>query len=110
MTDSRELAHDRAMRDAALALFKRDIEHIRADLAGRGIGQRIADRLGEGAVDMADEAMELAADNRGKVGAGIAALLLYVFRGPLFDWLFGEADGDDDEASEEPERGTRRSH
>ena len=94
---------DRAARDAALALFKADIQHLRNDLAAKGIGARIGERLGEGAVDMADEALELAGENKGKVGAGVAALILWIFHRPLFSWLFGEDAPEDDEYPEEPE-------
>ena len=42
----RRLAEDKALRDSALALFKADLALVRADLAERGLGPRIADRLG----------------------------------------------------------------
>ena len=94
-----QLAEDKALRDAALALFKADLALVRADLAERGIGQRIADRLGEGAMDMLDEAVDYAEDNKGKVAAGIAAVVLWFARRPILDAL-GRLIGDDEEPSD----------
>ena len=94
------LAEDRALRDAALALFKADIALVRADLAERGVGQRIADRIGESTMDMLDEATDFAEDNKGKLAAGIAAVILWFARGPILDGLGGLI-GDEDE-DEEP--------
>jgi len=90
------LAEDRSMRDAALALFQADLALIRADLAERGVGGRIADRIGEASMDMVDEAVDYAEENKGKVAAGFAALLLWFARGPILDLLTGLI-GDEDE-------------
>jgi hypothetical protein len=89
------LAEDKALRDAALALFKADLALVRADLDERGIGQRVADRLGESTMEMLDEAADYAEDNKGKVAAGIAAVILWFARGPILDAvarLLGEDD------------------
>ena len=90
---AQRLAEDKALRDAALGLFKADLALVRADLAERGIGQRIADRLGEGAMDMLDEAVDYAEDNQGKVAAGLAAVVLwsmyYVWRRRQYESLIG---------------------
>ena len=98
------LAEDKALRDAALALFKADLALVRADLAERGVGQRIADRLGESAMDMLDEAVDYAEDNKGTVAAGIAAVVLWFARRPILGAL-GSLIGDD----EEPADGDSRS-
>lgn len=90
------LAEDKALRDAALGLFKADLSLVRADLAERGIGQRIADRLGESTTDMLDEAIDYAEDNKGTVAAGIAAVVLWFARGPILDAL-GRLIGDESE-------------
>lgn len=101
------LAEDKALRDAALGLFKADLALVRADLAERGLGQRIADRLGESTMDMLDEAVDYAEDNKGKVAAGIAAVVLWFARGPILDAL-GRLVGDEGEG-EEPADGDGRS-
>ena len=93
------LAEDKALRDAALALFKADLALVRADLAERGLGQRIADRVGEGTMEMLDEATDFAEDNKGKVAAGIAAVVLWFARGPILDAL-GRLIGEDEEEEE----------
>ena len=53
----RQLREDRALRNAARALFEADLAHLRASLAGKSISSRIAERIGEGASDVLDEAM-----------------------------------------------------
>ena len=111
MKISHQLAEDRAMRDAALALFKADLGFIRNDLEQRGIGERVADRLGESTREMADDALDYAADNKGVVATAIAAVILWFARGPILDAL-GDlfADDQDDEHDEvEPEAAPRRS-
>ena len=98
----RQMAEDRAVRDAALRLFKADLDLVRSDLAARGAGQRVADRVSDAALDTVDDAVDYAQDNKGPVAAGIAALLLFLFRGPLFDALASllgdhdEGDGEED--------------
>lgn len=99
------LVEDRAMRDAAKALFNADVAQVRNDLASRGIGERIGNRASEAAMDMADEALELAGENKGVLGAGLAALLVWVFRAPLMIWLFGD---DDDSESERDREASER--
>ena len=98
------LAEDKALRDAALALFKADLALVRADLAERGVGARVADRLGESAMDMLDEAVDYAEDNKGTVAAGIAAVVLWFARRPILDALGRLMGGD-----EEPADGDSRS-
>ena len=92
----RQLLEDRAMRDAALALFKADIRQVREDLAAKGVGARVGERVSEVAVDMADEAMELAGENKGPLAAALIALVLWLARAPLLNLLFGD-DAEDDE-------------
>ena len=68
------LAEDKALRDAALALFKADLALVRADLEERGIGERIGSRLGESTMDLLDDGIDYAEENKGKVATGIAAM------------------------------------
>jgi hypothetical protein len=93
------LAEDKALRDAALALFKADLTMVRADLNERGLGPRIADRVGESTMDMLDDAVDYAEDNKGKVAAGIAAVVLWFARGPILDAL-GRLIGSDEDGEE----------
>jgi len=81
------LAQDRALRDAALALFKADLAFIRTDLKDKGVGARLATRMGEGTRDMVDDAVDYAESNKGKVAAVIAAAILWFARRPIRDGL-----------------------
>ena len=92
-----DFAQDRALRDAALALFRADLAFIREDLKVRGVGGRIADRIGDSAMDMLDDAVDYAEDNRGQIAAAVAAVILWFARAPLLNGLaqiFGFENGD----------------
>ena len=93
------LAEDRQLRDAALEVFSTDLRFIRLDLRARSVGKRITDRIGESALEVVDEAVDYAEANRGYVGAGVAAVVLWFARAPLLNGLariFGY-EGDDEE-------------
>jgi hypothetical protein len=77
------MKEDRALRDAAQALVKSDVAHLRADLAIRGIGARVAGRVGESAVNILDEAVDVAENNRGVLAGLVGALLLWFVRNPV---------------------------
>jgi hypothetical protein len=101
----RRLAEDRALRDAALGVFRTDLAFIREDLNARGVGGRIADRIGDSAKDMLDDAVDYAEDNRGQVAAAIAAIVLWFARAPLLNGLaqiFGFDDGDAEQQDADP--------
>ena len=83
------LAEDKALRDAALAVFQADLKFIRQDLDARGIGGRIADRLGDATLDMVDEAADYAEDNKGQIAAALAAIVLWFARAPILHGLAG---------------------
>jgi hypothetical protein len=107
MSDPREfrLREDRKLRDAALALVKADVDHVRADLKSRGVGARLADRIGEGASDVLDEAVEVADTHKGVLATLLAAVVLWFARNPILA-LF--TDGDDGEEDAEQEREATR--
>ena len=89
MTTAARLAEDKALRDAALAVFQADLKFIRQDLDARGIGGRIADRLGDATLDMVDEAADYAEANKGRVAAALAAIVLWFARAPILHGLAG---------------------
>ena len=89
------LAEDKALRDAALQLFKSDLALIRGDLDERGIGARAKDRLGEAALSMVDDAIGIAEDNKGWVAAGTAAVVLWFARKPILAWLADLLEGEE---------------
>jgi hypothetical protein len=88
-----QLAEDKALRDAALQLFKSDIALIRGGLDERGVAARARDRLGEAALGMADDAIDYAEDNKGWVAAGAAAVVLWFARKPILRWLADVLEG-----------------
>jgi len=90
------LAEDKALRDAALALFKADLALVRSDLAERGVGARIGNRLGESTMDILDEGIDYAEENKGKVAAGVAAVVLWFARRPILDALARLVGADED--------------
>ena len=108
MTDlASRLAEDKALRDAALQLFKSDLALIRGDLDERGVGARAKDRLGEAALGMVDDAIDYAEDNTGWVAAGAAAVVLWFARKPIMRWVADVLDPE--HAGEEPGEADGRS-
>ena len=99
----RRLSEDRALRDAALGLFKADLALVREDLKVQGVGSRVAARVGDATMDMLDEAVDYAEDNKGKVSAALAAVVLWFARGPIIDAVAGLL-GDDPEPEEADSR------
>ena len=97
----RQLREDRALRNAARALFDADIAHLKASLSGKSISSRIVDRIGEGASEVLDEAMEVADNHKGVIATLIAAIVLWFARHPIIDLLTE----DDDVGSEPDDRG-----
>ncbi len=97
------LAEDKALRDAALQLFKSDIALIRGDLDERGVGARAKDRLGEAALGMVDDAIDYSKDHKSWVAAGATAVVLWFARKPILRWLADVLD------SEEPGEANGRS-
>lgn len=100
------MLRDKAVRDAALNLFKTDLAVIRSELGARTLGARLADRLGDGAAEILDDTIGYAEENRGKVGAIIAATMLWFGRGPILRAAGLTDDNDDDEHFAEPDEDT----
>ena len=110
MSDLKMRLHeDRQLRDAALRLFKADLEFIRADLRERGVGARVADRIGGSARDMVDEAVDYTIDNKGTVAAIVAAIALWFARIPLLNGLSGMFSDENDESEAERDAPSRHS-
>ena len=101
------MLEDKHLRDSARALVEADIEHIKADFAHKGFGERAMDRMTEGAMDLYEEAVEVAEDNKGALAALLAAVVVWFARNPLLEALglgSGEEDEQWDERGETPER------
>lgn len=90
-----ELREDRALRNAAKASFDANAAQVRADLAARGVGGRIVDTATGKAKAAANEALDIANENRGVVAATLGALVLWFARRPIL-YLFSREQGDED--------------
>lgn len=94
------MIEDRYLRDSAKALLDADIKHIKADFAHKGLGERAMDRVTEGAMDLYEEAIDLADDNKGALTALIAAVAVWFARHPILS-LFGLGDDEENEEWDE---------
>jgi hypothetical protein len=100
---------DRALRDAARAVLAEDFAHLRASLAEDGIGSRVSagvtatvsSRIRTGARDVLAQARSQAADNKGVLAVLIGAIILFLARGPIFDWIEELGGAADNEAEDE---------
>lgn len=81
--DERLLAEDRALRDAARAVFNARLARLRAALAEKGLASRMADEAKGRLRTTADDAAVVARDSRWiVVGTGLA-LLAWLLRRPI---------------------------
>ncbi|MBW8755463.1 MAG: hypothetical protein JF595_15225 [Sphingomonadales bacterium] len=83
----------KAARNAAHEAFRLQLAQVQEDLSARGIGGRIADRAGEAIADAAD----VAGEHKGVVAGTIAALALWLLRGPIIHLLSRLWDDDGEE-------------
>lgn len=101
MTDLKaQFMADRQLRDAAKSLVMSDYAQVKGDLSQRGVGARAMDRLKDGATDVYEEALEVADNHKGALGALIAAIAIWFARNPILS-LFGfDARDDEDHDSD----------
>ena len=93
----RQMREDRALRDAALALVKSDLAHVKSDFSTRGVGTRLSDRMREGAQDVFDQASDVATDHKGVLTALLAAVALWFARHPIASLFTDDDDRDEDD-------------
>ena len=103
------LIEDRYLRDSARALVEADIQHLKNDLQRKGIGERMLDRVKEGATDVYEEAVDVADNNRGVLAALVAAIFVWFARNPILS-LFGLEDDEQDEPEERYDEYPERRH
>lgn len=77
------LMQDRANRNAARSLVDAELAQIKADLAARGIGGRIADQASSEVKQAANTALAVAKESKGIIAGTVAALGLWFFRKPI---------------------------
>jgi hypothetical protein len=84
----RQLEEDRALRDTARKLLRKEFDHVRRDVAPRALGERVADRVGEQLDAASDGAIAFATSRSGALaaagGAIASAIGLWLARKPLF--------------------------
>lgn len=86
---------DRRLRDAARAVVLDDIERLRASLSEEGIASRVSSgvsttistRIRTGARDVLEQAKAQAGDHKGVLAALVGAIILWLARGPILEWL-----------------------
>ena len=87
-----QMEEDRALRDAARALVKGDIAHLRGDVEEKGIAARVASSIKLGASDVFDEGMELAERHK-TASYGLGAVLAAV----VGWWALGSGSDESDD-------------
>lgn len=92
------MKEDRYLRDSARALVEADLQHLRGGLQRKGLGERALDRVRDGAADIYEEALEVAADHKGALVALLAAIAVWFARHPIFSLLgfHEESDGEEE--------------
>ncbi|MCY1671542.1 hypothetical protein OVA07_11030 [Novosphingobium sp. SL115] len=81
MSDPHSIAEARALRDEALAVFRADLDLVKAETSPARFKERA---VGE-AVEMIESARDIASENKAVIGVTLATLLAWFFRGPLQD-------------------------
>jgi hypothetical protein len=105
----RSIATARVRRDAAREIFDARLAAIKSDLEARGIGSRMAGTVVGEASEAIDVGFDVAREHKGLIAGTIGALLLWVFRQPLFgaavslfERIRGETEGEiEDEVRDE---------
>lgn len=93
---AQQLHKDRLARDAARSTFDQRLALVRHDLDARSVGGRVADKLGEDARAIVDEAIDVANAHRGVIAGTVGAIALWLFRDPIFAGIDRLLDRDDD--------------
>ena len=91
----RRLAADRANRTAARGVFDTNISQVKADLAARSVGGRIADQAMAETKAALTESVAVARESKGVIAGTLGALLIWAFRAPLVDAALALLRGDD---------------
>lgn len=103
---------DRALRDAARALLADDLARLRESLSEQGIASRVSSsvsttitgRMRAGARDVLAQARAQASDHKGVLALLIGAIILFLARGPILDWLDDSEEAEDiDDAAPAPD-------
>lgn len=88
----RQLADDRATRDAARAVFEARLGRVRRMLDERSVPQRLGDEAITRAVSAAEESIAVAQESKWVVAGTALAILAWLLRRPLVNSARGLAD------------------
>lgn len=94
-----QMLADKYLRDSARALVDADLENLKTTFSGKSMGERAFDRVREGAVDVYEEAIDIAESNKGALAALLAAVVVWFARNPLLSIfsLDGEDEGEEND-------------
>jgi hypothetical protein len=82
-----QLLQARAARNSARAVFDARTAQVKDDVEARGVGGRVADRLGEEAWKGVDQAIEVASESKLLIAAIAGALAAWMLRHPIMAWI-----------------------
>ena len=87
MPDPRSIENLRSARNDARKRFDACLEQVKSDFSARSIGSRITGKLQEDAKATADYALDVARDNKGIIAGTLVAVMLWLFRNPIIEWI-----------------------
>lgn len=97
MSDAQaRMTADRYVRDSARTLVEADLQHLRGGLGQKSLGARAVDRVKLGAIETYEDALDVAAENKGVIAAVAAVIAVWLARHPILA-LFGFDEADDEE-------------
>lgn len=79
-----QLAQNRSLRGSARGLFDARLAQVKADLAARSVGGRVKAKAKDEAFKALDTGLDVAKESKGIIAATAGAVLVWVFRAPLF--------------------------
>lgn len=106
MTHSKEqLEEDRALRNSARSLFRKELAQVRKEITPRALGERAANRIGAKVDAASDGAIEFVQRHGGAIaatgGALAASVGLWLARKPIMARFRGKTNGVTDGGSDE---------
>jgi hypothetical protein len=92
-----QLDEDRALRDTARALFRKELAQVKGEVTPQALGERVADRVGEKVDAASDKAAGFVRRHGGAIfaagGAIVAAAGLWLARKPILERVCPRLDG-----------------
>ena len=77
-----------------------DLAMLKNDVAARGVGERIKDKVGEEAHEVWDQARDVAGEHKGVVAATVLALVAWLLRAPIGEAIANLLGRDAEQADE----------